>query len=115
VITRILVTTASSVLEMATGVALIANPDFVIRLLIGAQLSDGGVAVARICGFGLLALGLASLPLRNQETTTGDRSFVRLQSVFLPLFWLSGRKRTLCRTAAVASLLHSCSAGEGEE
>jgi hypothetical protein len=69
VVTRILVVAASAVLEIATGVALIADPAFVIHLLIGAQLSGGGVAVGRVCGIGLLALGLACLPSRNTEST----------------------------------------------
>ena len=34
----------SAALEMATGAALIANPSFVVHLLIGSALSDGGIA-----------------------------------------------------------------------
>src|SRR5271168_2059839 len=67
VVTRIVTVTASAVLETVTGVALIADPAFVIQLLFGAQLSGGGVAVGRVCGIGLLALGLACLPSRNSE------------------------------------------------
>jgi len=67
---KILVTRASAALEAATGVALVANPTLVIHLLIGAQLSGGGIAVGRVCGIGLLALGLASWPSRNIETAS---------------------------------------------
>jgi hypothetical protein len=52
----------SAVVEAATGFALIANPSFVVHLLIGSALSDGGVAIGRVCGFGLLSLGLACWP-----------------------------------------------------
>jgi hypothetical protein len=55
-------TVMPAVVEITTGVALIANPSFVVHLLIGATLSDGGVAVGRVCGFGLLSLGLACWP-----------------------------------------------------
>jgi hypothetical protein len=52
----------SAVVEITTGAALIGNPSFVVHLLIGATLSDGGVAIGRVCGFGLLSLGLACWP-----------------------------------------------------
>ena len=49
-------------LEVATGVALIADPTFVVRVLLGAGLSAGGIAVGRVAGLGLLSLGLACWP-----------------------------------------------------
>lgn len=56
----------SAAIEAATGVALIAIPDFVVNLLLGASLSGTGVAVARVGGFGLLSLGLACWPNREE-------------------------------------------------
>jgi hypothetical protein len=53
---------------MATGIALIANPDLVARLLLGDGLSGAGVAVGRLCGVGLLSLGLACWPNREEVT-----------------------------------------------
>lgn len=58
----------SAALEMATGAALIANPSFVVHLLIGTTLSDGGIAIGRVGGFGLLSLGLACWPSRAVVT-----------------------------------------------
>jgi hypothetical protein len=55
-------------LEVATGVALIADPSFVVDVLLGAGLSGGGIAVGRVAGFGLLSLGLACLPSRDNPT-----------------------------------------------
>jgi hypothetical protein len=52
----------SAALEAATGVALIADPGFVVHVLLGAGLSDSGIAVARVGGFGLLSLGIACWP-----------------------------------------------------
>lgn len=54
----------SAVVEITTAAALIANPSFVVHLLIGATVSDGGVAIGRVCGIGLLSLGLACWPSR---------------------------------------------------
>ena len=56
--TRTLEAMAATV-EATTGLALIADPVFVVHLLLGASLSSGGIAVGRVCGFGLLSLGLA--------------------------------------------------------
>src|SRR5664279_534860 len=60
--TMLLSSLVSSAIEIATGLALIAIPDLVARLLLGAELSHSGVAVARLAGCGLLALGLACWP-----------------------------------------------------
>jgi hypothetical protein len=51
-----------SALEVATGVALIAHPSLVVRVLLGAGLSGGGIAVGRVAGLALLSLGLACWP-----------------------------------------------------
>ncbi len=65
--TRTLVMMSSGI-EGATGLALIAAPDFVARVLLGAGLSDSGMAVARVAGFGLLSLGVACRPGRDDPT-----------------------------------------------
>jgi len=52
----------SAAIEAATGIALIAVPELVARVLLGTGLSDSGVAVARLAGCGLLALGVACSP-----------------------------------------------------
>ena len=56
------VVSLSAAIEVATGVALIADPDFVARLLLGVGLSNTGIAVGRLAGLGLLSLGLACRP-----------------------------------------------------
>src|SRR5436190_251650 len=57
-----------AVLELATGAALVADPGFVIRALLGVGLSDGGIAVGRVAGLGLLSLGLACWPSGDEAT-----------------------------------------------
>ena len=58
----------SAAIEAATGVALIAAPDFVAHVLLGAGLSGGGIAVGRVGGFALLSLGLACWPGGDDAT-----------------------------------------------
>ena len=64
----------SAAIEAATGVALIAAPDFVARVLLGVGLSDSGVAVGRVAGFGLLSLGLACCPTADDATPSAVRA-----------------------------------------
>ena len=60
VISRLL--TLASALEAGAGAALVVHPPTVARLLLGADLSDSGIALGRIGGCGLLALGVACWP-----------------------------------------------------
>jgi len=64
----------SAAIEAATGVAFIAVPGFVARLLLGAGLSDSGIALARVAGFGLLSLGLACWPSGDDATQSAIRA-----------------------------------------
>jgi hypothetical protein len=65
--TRIL-TRVSAAIEGVTGVALIAVPEVVARLLLGSALSGSGIAVARVAGFALLSLAIACWPDGNGTT-----------------------------------------------
>ena len=73
--TRMLVR-ISAAIEAATGVALIAVPELVARLLLGTELDSGGVAVARVAGFGLFALGLGCWPGEGDATASAVRALV---------------------------------------
>ncbi len=66
----------SAGIEAATGIALIAVPDLVARLLLGTELDSGGVAVARVAGFGLFALGLGCWPGECEATASAVRALV---------------------------------------
>jgi hypothetical protein len=54
----------AAIVEAATGLALIASPPIVTRLLLGADVSGLANALGRMGGFGLLSLGLACWPGR---------------------------------------------------
>ena len=46
-------------IEAATGLSLIAVPDFVVQLLLGGELLGAGVPLGRVAGVALLSLGFA--------------------------------------------------------
>jgi hypothetical protein len=50
----------SAVVEVGTGLVLIFDPAFIVRLLLDANLSGVGIPLARCFGVALLALGVAA-------------------------------------------------------
>src|SRR5260221_664067 len=54
--------TLAAVGEAATGLALVIVPSFVLQLLLGEQLTDVALPVARVSGLLLIALGNACWP-----------------------------------------------------
>ena len=64
----------SAAIEAATGVALIAVPGLAARALLGAGLSDSGIAVARLTGIALLCLALAGWPSGDAPTQPAIRA-----------------------------------------
>jgi len=61
----------AAVIEAATGVALMIHPPLVTRLLLGDGVSGAGMALGRVAGFALLALGLACWPgLESADVNT---------------------------------------------
>ena len=69
-----LLTTVSAAIEAATGIALIAVPELVGRVLLGVGLSDSGIAIGRVAGFALLSLGLACWPTADDVTPSAVRA-----------------------------------------
>jgi hypothetical protein len=53
----------AAMLEGGPGVALILNPAWVVRWLLGGDLTGSGSALGRFAGFGLLSLGVACWPV----------------------------------------------------
>ena len=52
----------SAVAEFLTGLALLADPALVVRLLVGGETAGAGLVVARAFGVALLALSIACWP-----------------------------------------------------
>jgi len=52
----------AAVSEAVTGLALLTVPSLVAQLLLGEPLAGVAIAVARVCGIALIALGIACWP-----------------------------------------------------
>jgi hypothetical protein len=76
------VATIAAALEVTAGSALIANPNFVVYLLIGSSLSSAGIAVGRVGGFGLLSLGLACWPIGKAVTAQATSALLTYNLLF---------------------------------
>jgi len=88
-----LLTAVSAAIEAATGIALIAVPELVARVLLGVALSDSGVAVGRLAGFALLSLGLACRPTADGATPSAVRALFAynlLAALYLGYLRVSG-------------------------
>ena|SRR5436190_19229255 len=53
----------AAMLELGTGLALMLNPAWVVRWLLGDDLTGSGPALGRVAGFGLLSFGVACWPV----------------------------------------------------
>ena len=65
---------ASAIIEILTGIALLVAPSLVVELLLGDGLSFTGVAVARMLGVGLLAVGVAAWEAPQQAVRLAPRA-----------------------------------------
>jgi hypothetical protein len=74
----------AAILEAATGLALVLQPSLVGQLLFGDGVAGAGMALARVGGFALLALGVACWPAREAESGLG-RSAQAMLTYSLPV------------------------------
>ena len=72
----------AAVVEAATGLALIAVPGFVVRLLLGAEISGASIPLGRVAGAALLALGVACWLARNDRQSRTARGLVVAMLVY---------------------------------
>ena len=79
--------------EAVIGVVLLIYPPIVIKLLLGAQVVGAGVIMSRICGIGLIALGLACWPSRvpTHAPLRGMLTYSSLATFYLFYLGLSGQ------------------------
>ena len=66
----------AAVVEAATGLALIAVPGIVVRLLLGAEISGASIPLGRVAGAALLALGVACWLARDDTQSHATRGLV---------------------------------------
>jgi hypothetical protein len=68
--------TLTAIIEAATGLALIAVPAIVVRLLLGAEISGASIPLGRVAGAALLALGVACWLARDDRQNRAARGLV---------------------------------------
>jgi hypothetical protein len=66
----------TAIIEAATGLALIAVPGIVVRLLLGAEISGASIPLGRVAGTALLALGVACWLARGDTQSRATRGLV---------------------------------------
>ena len=74
--------TLTAIIEAATGLALIAMPTIVVRLLLGAEISGASIPLGRVAGAALLALGVACWLARNDRQSRTARGLVVAMLVY---------------------------------
>ena len=75
--------------EAATGLALIAFPLLVDRLLLGAELTGVAIPLARVTGIALIALGIACWPGRTGFC--GMLTYSALATIYLGYLAIRGQ------------------------
>ena len=68
--------TLTAIIEAATGLALIAVPVIVVRLLLGAEISGASIPLGRVAGAALLALGVACWLARDDTQSRAATGLV---------------------------------------
>jgi hypothetical protein len=69
-------------IEAATGLALLAMPAFVVKLLLAAEISGAGIPLGRVAGVALLALGIACWLARADTQGCAAKGLVAAMSVY---------------------------------
>jgi hypothetical protein len=72
-----LLLSSASILEIVTGLALIVVPAYFVNLLVSLELFGAGLLVGRLCGIGLLSLGLACWPVSADRGPGGNINSLR--------------------------------------
>ena len=72
----ILLLKLTAIIEAATGLALIAAPAIVVRVLFGAEISGASIPLGRVAGAALLALGIACWLARGDTQSRTTKGLV---------------------------------------
>jgi len=91
--------TFTAVVEGATGLALLIVPSLVGQVLLGDDLSGVAVAVARVTGIALIALGIACWP---GPPLVGMLTYSALVTLYLAYLGLAGGSTGVLLWPAVA-------------
>jgi hypothetical protein len=82
----------AAVSEAATGLALLAFPRIVVRLLLGADIVGIGDVVSRFGGIGLIGFGVACWPYgSSRQALRGMMTYGTLAALYLAYIGVSGQ------------------------
>ena len=82
----------AAVSEAATGLALLAYPPMVVRLLLGAEIVGIGDVVSRFGGIGLIGLGVACWPSGSpRQARRGMLTYGTLAALYLAYVGVHGQ------------------------
>ena len=98
-----IVLTVAAASEAATGLALLAYPPIVVRLLLGADIVGIGDVVSRFGGIGLIGLGVACWPSgSSHQALHGMLTYGTLATLYLAYIGVSGQGVRVLLWPAVA-------------
>lgn len=78
--------TTAALVEAATGIALIAIPSAIAQLLLGQGLFGAGLALGRLTGVALLALGVAAWVGRLEDGRTATCAALLVYNVLVAVY-----------------------------
>jgi ABC-type spermidine/putrescine transport system permease subunit II len=121
--------TLTALIEVPTGLALVAMPDLVVRLLLGAGIAGAGIPLGRVAGVALLALGVACWFASYDARSCAARGLASAMALYNPgvaivlgvsafhsqqagtTFWPAVILHTVMAVACIASLLSPSPSG----
>jgi hypothetical protein len=74
----------TALIEAGTGLGLLVVPSFVVRLLLGAEISGVAIPLGRVAGVALLALGVACWLASGDTKNRAARGLVAAMLVYNP-------------------------------
>jgi hypothetical protein len=99
----------SGLMEIGAGLALLAAPDLVMRLVFGSSGTEAGVALGRLAGAALLSLGAACWLARHDGTSAASTALLNgmlIYNVAVVALVLTGSLGELGPLIAGLALLH---------
>lgn len=72
----------TAIIEVPTGLGLVAVPAIVVRLLLGGELLGAGIPLGRVAGVALLALGVASWLASFDTASCAARGIVSAMGLY---------------------------------
>lgn len=101
-----IVLAVAAVSEAATGLALLASPSIVVRLLLGAEIVGIGEVASRFGGIGLIGLGVACWPSgSSRQPLHGMLTYGTLAALYLAYIGISQGAGVLLWPAVVVHAL----------